>query len=127
MHDGGLDQTDILYRKSGLLAINKPAGVPVHGSRILEDEPETLLTMTRNLLGSVVHAVHRLDRPVSGVQLLAENPQVLTQFGRVFEKRQVKKCYLAVVRGWPEEEGTISHPLLPPRDDAKPAQNPGMR
>jgi len=119
MHDGGLEQKDILYRESGLLAINKPAGVPVHGSRILEDDPETLLTMTRNLVGSVVHAVHRLDRPVSGVQLLAENPQVLAQFGQAFEKRQVKKCYLAVVRGWPEKRGTISHPLLPPRDERK--------
>ena len=124
MHDGGLEQTDILYRKSGLLAINKPAGVPVHGSRILEDNPETLLTMTRNLLGSVVHPVHRLDRPVSGVQLLAESPQALARFGQAFEKRQVNKCYLAVVRGWPDHQGTISHPLLPPRDERKAESKP---
>jgi tRNA pseudouridine65 synthase len=119
MHDGGLEQTDILYRKSGLLAINKPAGVPVHGSRILRDQPETLLAMARNHLGHVVHTVHRLDRPVSGIMLLAENQQIQAQLGRIFEQRQVKKCYLAVARGWPDKQGTITHPLLPPRDDRK--------
>ena len=117
MYQGRLQNEDILYRRSGLLAVNKPAGVPVHGSRILEDQPDTLLTLVRNHLGRVVHAVHRLDRPVSGALLMTENPQTLAQMGQAFENRQVKKCYLAVVRGWPGNKGTISHPLLPPRDE----------
>jgi len=114
-----LNPDNLLYRENDLLGINKPAGVPVHGSRILEDQPETLLTMVRNHEGKIVHAAHRLDRPVSGVMLFTGSKQMLAQLGQEFENRRVKKCYLAVVRGWPESDGTISHPLLPPRDERK--------
>ena len=114
-----LKQDDILYRENELLGINKPAGIPVHGSRILEDQPETLLTMVRNHEGKIVHAAHRLDRPVSGVMLVTASKQMLRQLGQEFENRRVRKCYLAVVRGWPDSGGTISHPLLPPRDERK--------
>ena len=114
-----LKQDDILYRENELLGINKPAGVPVHGSRILEDQPETLLTMVRNHEGKIVHAAHRLDRPVSGVMLFTASKQMLRKLGQEFENRRVRKCYLAVVRGWPDSGGTISHPLLPPRDERK--------
>ena len=114
-----LKPDDILYREDELLGINKPAGVPVHGSRILEGQPETLLTMVRKHEGKVIHAAHRLDRPVSGVMILTGSRHMLTQLGQEFENRRVKKCYLAVVRGWSESGGTISHPLLPPRDERK--------
>jgi tRNA pseudouridine65 synthase len=114
-----LNRVDVLYRENELLGINKPAGVPVHGSQILEDQPETLLSMVRSHEGKIVHAAHRLDRPVSGVMLFTRSKQMLAQLGQEFENRRVKKCYLAVVRGWPEPEGMISHPLLPPRDERK--------
>ena len=114
-----LKQDDILYRENELLGINKPAGIPVHGSRILEGEPETLLTMVRNHEGKIVHAAHRLDRPVSGVMLFTASKQMLRQLGQEFENSRVRKCYLAVVRGWPGSGGTISHTLLPPRDERK--------
>ena len=38
---------------------------------------------------------------------------MLAQLGQEFENRRVRKCYLAVVRGWPDSGGTISHSLLP--------------
>lgn len=114
-----LKPDDVLYRDNELLCVNKPAGVPVHGSRILEDLPETLLSMVRKQEGTVVHAAHRLDRPVSGAIILTGNRQMLTQLGHEFENRRVRKCYLAVVRGWPGSGGTISHPLRPPRDERK--------
>jgi tRNA pseudouridine65 synthase len=109
----------ILYRDDDLLVINKPAGTPVHGSRILQDRPQTLLSLARSYTGKLVHAVHRLDRPVSGALLLALNPEILAALGQSFENRRVHKHYLAVVRGWTENEGTISHALLPPRDERK--------
>ena len=101
----------ILYRGGDLLGINKPAGMPVHGSRILEDQPDTLLRMVRDKEGELVHAVHRLDRPVSGVILLTRSKHMLAQLSHEFEARRVKKCYIAVARGWPESSGMISHPL----------------
>lgn len=112
-------QADIIFRDSGLLAVNKPAGIPVHGSKALEDEPPTLLSITRKTEGTPVHAIHRLDRPVSGANLFTGDRDLLVQMSRQFEQRLVQKCYLAVVRGWPEEKGVICHALLPPRDDRK--------
>jgi len=111
----------VLYRDGELLGINKPPGVPVHGSNILEDAPETLLTMVRKHQGRLSHLVHRLDRPVSGVLLFTSSRRMLTELGQLFEHRQAKKCYLAVARGWTEAIGTISHPLLPPKDERKTA------
>lgn len=119
MHPARLAPEDILYRDEDLLAVNKPAGVPVHGGRILEGRPETLLSMVREQCGTVVHAPHRLDRPVSGAMVMTGKRSVLAELGLEFEHRRVAKCYLAVLRGWTDERGTISHALRPARDERK--------
>ena len=119
MASPALTTGDILYRDDHLLIVNKPAGVPVHGGRILEDNPETLLSMARALTGNMVHAVHRLDRPVSGANLLTFDKASLAGLSTLFEQRCIRKSYLAVARGWLDESGTIDYPLLPPRDERK--------
>jgi tRNA pseudouridine65 synthase len=115
----GLHHSDVLYRKNDLLGVNKPAGVPVHGSKILEGTPHTLLAMVRGEQGRLMHAAHRLDRPVSGVMLFTGNRELLAQLGRLFEEGKMQKRYIAVARGWTEPEGEISYPLLPPKDVRK--------
>lgn len=119
MIQASLSGQDILFRSHGLLGVNKPAGTPVHGSRMLEDQPLTLLNQVRNLEGIVVHAIHRLDRPVSGVMLMTGDRDRLKELGQVFESRKIRKCYLAVARGWTPAQGAISHELLPPKDERK--------
>lgn len=109
----------VLFHDCRLLVMNKPAGVPVHGSKMLEDDPDTLLSMARELSGHVVHAVHRLDRPVSGANLLTFDRAALAGLSRQFEERSVRKQYLAITRGWLDQHGTIDYPLLPPRDERK--------
>ena len=110
---------DILYCDEKVLIVNKPAGVPVHGSRMLEGRPDTLLAMARSATGRVVHAAHRLDRPVSGALLLAFDRDTLAALSLAFEQRRIEKRYLAVVRGWTEDQGVIDHPLRPPRDERR--------
>jgi tRNA pseudouridine65 synthase len=107
----------IIHREASFLAVNKPAGIPVHGSRILPGRPETLLSLVRKESGTIAHVVHRLDRPVSGVMLFALEKTALTELGRSFELRRARKTYLAVVRGWVDDSGLIDHPLAPPRDE----------
>lgn len=119
-----LQEEDILYRDDDLLVVNKPAGVPVHGSRILEGQPHTLYAMARSRCGHMVHAVHRLDRPVSGAIVLAINKQTLSALSQSFEARRVTKRYLAVVRGWVLPADTIDYPLLPPRDERSASSEP---
>jgi tRNA pseudouridine65 synthase len=109
----------ILYQDEDLLVVNKPVGVPVHGSRILEGHPQTLLRQVRQETGSPVHAVHRLDRPVSGAILLTRDRACLAKMSRAFEERRILKNYLAVARGWTEDAGSIDHPLGPVREDRK--------
>lgn len=92
----------------------------MHASRILADQPDTLLAQARDLAGHWVFLVHRLDRPVSGAVVMAADRETQVKLGHQFENRHVKKCYLAVVRGWLEPVGSISHALLPPKDDRKP-------
>lgn len=110
---------DILFRDEHLMVVNKPAGVPVHGSRMLEGRPDTLLALARAATGRMVHAAHRLDRPVSGALLMAFDREILASLGQAFEQRRVQKRYLAVVRGWTEQEGQVDHPLRPPRDERR--------
>lgn len=119
-----LTEQDILYHDDALLVLNKPAGVPVHGSRMIEGRPATLLGMARRLTGRMVHAVHRLDRPVSGAILLVFDRETLSAMSAAFEQREVSKRYIAVVRGWTEEGGVIDHPLLPPRDERRGGDEP---
>lgn len=112
-----LSSNAILYQDDVLLAVNKPAGIPVHGSRILADKPDTLMALARDHTGKMVYTVHRLDRPVSGVMVLAFRQQAQALLGRQFELRNTRKSYLAVVRGWPDSCGVITHALQPPRDE----------
>jgi len=117
MNRSQLNQEAVIYQDDDLFVMNKPCGIPVHGSRILAGQPQTLLQMTRQYLGKMAFVVHRLDRPVSGVIALTLNQKAQADLGRDFEHRQVQKCYLAVVRGWTENSGLISHPLQSPRDE----------
>ncbi|BBD80979.1 pseudouridine synthase [Aerosticca soli] len=103
---------DILHQDADLLAVNKPAGLPVHRSRLVGPAEAFLVDLLREQLGGAVHLVHRLDRPTSGVLLIARSAEVASALGEQFMRREVAKRYLAVVRGWPEPaEGLIDYPL----------------
>lgn len=119
MTRAALKTDDILFCDDRLLVVNKPAGVPVHGSRILEGRPDTLLAMVRKATGRMVHAAHRLDRPVSGALLMAFDKETLAALSLAFEHHTIDKRYLAVARGWTETEGLIDYPLRPPRDERR--------
>ncbi|MEI2420574.1 pseudouridine synthase, partial [Arthrospira platensis SPKY2] len=59
-----------------------------------------------------VGVVHRLDRPVGGVLLLALRKQALRQLNEQFSQRRVQKIYRARVEGvLPEPEGVLRHTL----------------
>ena len=102
---------DVLFEDSDLLAVNKPAGLLVHRSKIANDETEFLLDRIKQQAGANLYLAHRLDRATSGVLLLAKSREVAGEIGRAFMAREVTKRYLAVVRGWPDAEGVIDYPL----------------
>jgi len=68
--------------------------------------------MLRDQIGQQVHPVHRLDKGTSGVLLFALDRETAALVGRTFERQDVTKTYVAVVRGHPAETGVIDHPLV---------------
>ena len=101
---------DVIHADHEVVLVNKPSGllsVPGKGahladclmSRVQAVYPEALL-------------VHRLDRDTSGVMVFALTPHAQRHLGLQFEKRQIKKTYVARVSGRvAEKTGTIDLPL----------------
>ena len=108
---------DILYQDDALVAVNKPAGLAVHRSLMVGNAEAFLIDQLRDQLGGSVHLAHRLDRATSGVLLIARSREVAAALGEQFIGRNVRKHYLAVVRGWPEPgAGLIDYALPGSRD-----------
>ena len=101
----------VLYEDGELLAVNKPAGLLVHKSKIANDETDFLLDRIKEQAGANLYLAHRLDRATSGVLLLAKSREIAGELGRLFMAREVTKKYLAVVRGWPAADGVVEYPM----------------
>lgn len=102
----------VLHRDEHLVAIDKPPGLLVHRTQLAAHEDEAALQRLRDQLGRPVWPVHRLDRGTSGVLLFALSPEAASLLGAMFEQGRMDKRYLALVRGWPQQdEGLIDHPL----------------
>jgi tRNA pseudouridine65 synthase len=106
---------EILYRDDALVAVNKPSGLAVH--RGWANDDEFAMTLVRDLLGQWVYPVHRLDRGASGVLLFGLSPEAARALCERFERREVEKTYVALVRGAPVEAQVIDHPLRPDNSD----------
>ncbi|WP_374335945.1 pseudouridine synthase [Leeia sp.] len=113
-----LETLDILYQDDALIAVHKPAGLLVHRSELDRHETRFAVQMLRDQVGHHVYPVHRLDKGTSGLLLFARSAEVCKLAASAFENRQVKKGYLAVVRGWPTDAGEIDHPLTRHADAA---------
>lgn len=101
----------LLYRDDHLVAVHKPAGLLVHRTALARGEHEFLVQRLRDQLGRRVYPVHRLDRPTSGVMVLALDPESAMRLGAAFTKRRVTKRYLAVVRGIGPERERLDYAL----------------
>lgn len=102
---------EILYQDAHLVAINKPSGLLVHKSPIDKHETQFALQMVRDQIGQYVYPVHRLDKPTSGVLLFALDAQIAKRMSEIFRASEVEKEYIAIVRGYTEEEALIDYPL----------------
>ncbi|MFZ5841563.1 MAG: pseudouridine synthase [Pseudomonadota bacterium] len=111
------DVLPVLYCDEHLVAVHKPAGLLVHRTGIDRNETRFAVQMLRDQLGQHVYPVHRLDKGTSGVLLFARHPEMARQLVQQFAEQKIDKCYWAVVRGHPPEQGRIDHPLDRIQDD----------
>ena len=95
----------VLMEDEHLLAIDKPAGVAVHGGSGVSFGVIEQLRRSRQVLGSparFLELVHRLDKETSGILLLAKKRSALTALQDQFRERNTGKVYAALVFGdWP--------------------------
>jgi tRNA pseudouridine65 synthase len=100
----------VLHRDCHLVAVHKPAGLLVHRNAHAGREP-FLLQILRDQLGQRLYPVHRLDRPTSGLMIMALSPQAAHSLALQFADQGVSKTYLAVTRGYTPAQGLIGEPL----------------
>jgi tRNA pseudouridine65 synthase len=102
---------EILYKDDYMVAINKPSGLLVHKSPIDKNEIYFAMKMLRDQIEQWVYPVHRLDKPTSGVLLFALDSHTAKLLSEQFKEHTIQKSYIAVVRGYIEENGIIDYPL----------------
>lgn len=101
----------LCHQDDWLVAVHKPAGLLVHRSALDAHEPDDLVTRLTRQLGTPLWPAHRLDKGTSGLLLLARDAGTAGTLGQAFAAGAVNKRYLALVRGWPADQGEIDQPL----------------
>ncbi len=102
---------EIIYQDEVIVIVNKPTGLLVHRSPIAADAIEFAIQVLRDQIGQKVFPVHRLDRKTSGLLVFALNEEVNKLMQVAFMNRAIEKKYLAIVRGFVAENGTIDYAL----------------
>ena len=110
-----MEQTKLIYTDEHIVVCVKPARV------LSTDEPGGLPELVRNALGDPkadVRTVHRLDRVVAGLMVLARTPEAASELSRQIREEEFHKEYMAVIHGKPEQkEGELCDLLF--RDKAR--------
>ncbi|MCH8519090.1 RluA family pseudouridine synthase [Candidatus Gracilibacteria bacterium] len=105
-------ELDIIYEDESLIVLNKDAGINVHPVPGIEGKKGTLVNAllyhTKGNLPVISGEerpgiVHRLDKDTSGSLLVAKNDTMMQYLTTIIKERNIKKYYLAVVAGVPEE------------------------
>ena len=110
-------RSNILFEDNHLLIVNKPAGILSQGDNTgdknLLDYWKLFIAKRDNKPGAVFLGLpHRLDRPVSGVMILAKTSKALERLNKMFQNKDIQKYYWALGEGMftaEEEEGIISN------------------
>ena len=101
----------ILLEDEHLVAIDKPAGLAVHGGSGVSFGVIEQLRMARPE-AKFLELVHRLDRDTSGILLIAKKRSALKHLQDQFRERETGKTYLAMVAGpWPANKKVLDKPL----------------
>ena len=106
---------ELIYCDKDIVVCVKPARV------LSTDEPGGMPELVRNELGTQdVRTVHRLDRVVSGLMVLARSADAASELSRQIRDGEFQKEYLAVIHGKPEEStGTYRDLLLRNKQERK--------
>lgn len=111
-------QPQILFEDNHLLVINKPAGMLAQGDNtkdlsVLEILKNTIKIRDKKPGKVYLGLVHRLDRPTSGVMVLAKTSKALSRLNNQFVQKTTSKIYWAIISGVVTDTPTkLSHFLV---------------
>jgi 23S rRNA pseudouridine1911/1915/1917 synthase len=114
---------EVLFEDNHLIAINKSVADIVQadktGDMPLEDKVKQYIKSKYNKPGEAfLGVVHRIDRPVSGIVLFARTSKALARLNQMFQDKEIKKTYWAIVKDKPPKDSdTLKHYLV--RNTAK--------
>ena len=104
----------IVYQDRDIVVCVKPPRV------LSTDEPGGVPDLVREALGDTnIRTVHRLDRTVSGLMVLARRSKAAAELSRQIREGEFQKEYVAVIHGSPEEEGELRDLLLRNKQERK--------
>lgn len=110
-HPAPAREFPILFEDDAFLAIDKPAGVAVHGGSGVSFGVIEQMRQARPQ-ARLLELVHRLDRETSGLLLIAKKKSALKALQDQFRERETDKTYLALVKGvWPARLKVLDQPL----------------
>ncbi|NQV77689.1 MAG: pseudouridine synthase, partial [Lutibacter sp.] len=108
-------QLEILFEDEYIIIVNKPNNVLIHKSYYARNvDGPTLLDLLTQQFATNFYPVHRLDRKTSGALLLAKQKENVAIFQELFNKNEIKKTYLGIVRGLLSESILIDSPVKNP-------------
>ena len=106
----------VIYEDTRVIGVRKAPGMAIGADR-WDNARERLDKALRSVYAGRLFTVHRLDRETSGVVVFAKTEEAHRRLSLAFEKRIVKKRYLAVVHGSPLWKETVCDlPLVPDGD-----------
>lgn len=113
-----MKHVSVVYEDNHLLVVNKPSGLLVQGDktgdRTLIDWGKEYLKKKYSKPGKVFLGVtHRIDRPVSGLVVLARTSKALERMNSIFKNRQIQKTYWAITKKKPRPDSAkLKHYLI---------------
>ena len=109
----GLEPT---YVEDEFVVFDKPSGVLVHPQT--KATPYSLIDELKSQFGMNANIAHRIDQETSGLVLCARNKTSEREIKMMFQERDMKKKYLAMVHGEFKEDMTVEAPLLRSQDQS---------
>jgi len=118
---------DVVYEDDDILVVNKPKGLVVHPANGNPDGTlvNAIMAICKDSLSGIggelrPGIVHRLDKDTSGLLIVAKNDRAHIKMSEQIKNREVKKTYIALVRGIiSEEQATINMPIARSVKDRK--------
>jgi len=97
----------VIYKNNQFIAFNKPPAIPVQPDR---SDTKSLQELAEIYCKTPIHLVHRIDRPASGIVLFAKTKKAVAHLNLQFQKQQINKTYLSIVKNTPpESSGQLVH------------------